>query len=57
MTEKWGMPPALAASTIGTMRAIEGGQFDLVTGDYKAVTGRNPQTLDEFLAGVRAARG
>ena len=57
MIEKWGMQPALAASTIGTMRAIEGGQFDLVTGDYKAVTGRNPQTLDEFLAGVRAARG
>jgi len=57
MTGKWGMPPALAASTVGTMRAIEAGQFDLVTGDYRAVTGRSPQTLDEFLAGVRAARG
>jgi NAD(P)H dehydrogenase (quinone) len=57
MTEKWGMPPALAASTVGTMRAIEAGQFDLVTGDYRAVTGRSPQTLDQFLAGVRAARG
>jgi NAD(P)H dehydrogenase (quinone) len=56
MTEKWGVPPALAASTVGTMRAIEAGQFDLVTGDYRAITGRSPQTLDEFLAGVRAAR-
>jgi NAD(P)H dehydrogenase (quinone) len=56
MTEKWGLPPALAASTVGTMRAIEAGQFDLVSDDYRAVTGRSPQTLDEFLAGVRAAR-
>jgi NAD(P)H dehydrogenase (quinone) len=57
MTEKWGLPPALAASTIGTMRAIEAGQFDLVTEDYRSVTGRAPDTLDEFLARVRAARG
>jgi NAD(P)H dehydrogenase (quinone) len=57
MTEKWGLPPALAASTIGTMRAIEAGQFDMVTDDYRSVTGRSPQTLDQFLAGVRAARG
>jgi NAD(P)H dehydrogenase (quinone) len=57
MTEKWGMPPALAASTVGTMRAIEAGQFDLVTDDYRTVTGRSPRTLDAFLAGVRAARG
>jgi NAD(P)H dehydrogenase (quinone) len=56
MTEKWGLPPALAASTVGTMRAIEAGQFDLVTDDYRTVTGRSPQTLDAFLAGVRAAR-
>jgi NAD(P)H dehydrogenase (quinone) len=57
MTEKWGMPAPLAASTVGTMRAIEAGQFDFVTDDYRAVTGRSPQTLDEFLAGVRATRG
>jgi NAD(P)H dehydrogenase (quinone) len=56
MTEKWGMPPALAASTIGTMRAIEAGQFDFVTDDYRSLTGRRPQDLDEFLAGVRKAR-
>ena len=31
MTEKWGLPPALAASTIGTMRAIAAGQFDMIT--------------------------
>jgi NAD(P)H dehydrogenase (quinone) len=56
MTEKWGLPPTLAASTVGTMRAMEAGQFDLATDDYRSVTGRSPQTLDEFLAGVRAAR-
>lgn len=56
MTEKWGLPPALAASTIGTMRAIEAGQFDLVSDDYRTVTGRRPLTLDEFLARVRSAR-
>lgn len=57
MTEKWGLPPALAASTVGTMRAIEAGQFDLVADDYRSVTGRAPQTLEGFLEGVRAARG
>ena len=57
MTEKWGMPPSLAASTVGTMRAIEAGEFDLVSDDYRKVTGRSPLTLDQFLAGVRAARG
>ncbi|MGX7895077.1 NmrA family NAD(P)-binding protein [Tsuneonella sp. HG222] len=57
MTEKWGMPPSLAASTVGTMRAIEAGEFDLVSDDYRKVTGRSPQTLDEFLQGVKAARG
>jgi hypothetical protein len=39
------------------MRAIEAGQFDLVTNDYRSVTGRSPLTLDQFLEGVRAARG
>jgi NAD(P)H dehydrogenase (quinone) len=57
MTEKWGVPPAMAASTVGTMRAIEAGQFDMVTDDYRSVTGRAPQSLDQFLAGVRAAPG
>ena len=56
MTEKWGVPPAMAASTVGTMRAVEAGQFDVVTDDYRAVTGRSPQSIDEFLAGIRAAR-
>jgi NAD(P)H dehydrogenase (quinone) len=57
MTQKWGVPPAMAASTIGTMRAIEAGQFDLVTDDYRSVTGRSARSLDEFLASVRRARG
>jgi NAD(P)H dehydrogenase (quinone) len=49
MTDNWGMPPSLAASTVGTMRAIEAGQFDMTTDDYRSVTGRSPLTLDEFL--------
>ncbi|WP_439648341.1 NmrA family NAD(P)-binding protein [Croceibacterium aestuarii] len=57
MTEKWGMPPSLSASTVGTMRAIEAGEFDLVSDDYRKVTGRSPLSLDEFLEGVKAARG
>ena len=56
MTEKWGLPPSLATSTVGTMRAIEAGQFDMVSDDYRAITGRSPQTLEQFLAGMRAAR-
>jgi NAD(P)H dehydrogenase (quinone) len=57
MTEKWRLPPELASSTVGTMRAIEAGQFDMVTDDYRKVTGRAPQTLDEFLADVCMSRG
>jgi NAD(P)H dehydrogenase (quinone) len=57
MTEKWGVPPAMAASTVGTMQAIEAGQFDMVTDDYRSVTGRPPQSLDDFFAGVRDSRG
>ena len=29
---------------------------DIVTDDYRSVTGRSPQSLDEFLAAVRDAR-
>lgn len=56
MTSRWGVPEAAARSTIGTMRAIEAGQFDLVTDDYQRITGRPPQDLDEFLTGVKQAR-
>jgi NAD(P)H dehydrogenase (quinone) len=52
MTENWGVPPELSKSTLGTMQAIEGGEFDLVTGDYEAITGHPPRTMREFLLSV-----
>jgi NAD(P)H dehydrogenase (quinone) len=56
MTKKWGVPAALAKSSLGTMRAIESGEFDIATGDYEAITGRKPKTMLEFLKGVAATR-
>jgi NAD(P)H dehydrogenase (quinone) len=57
MTDHWGVPLELSKSSIGTMRAIENGEFDLSSGDYETITGRKPQTMRAFLQGVAAARG
>ena len=56
MTEMWGVPAELTKSSIGTMRAIEKGEFDIATSDYEAITGRKPQTMRQFLEAVRAKR-
>lgn len=56
MTENWGVPPELAKSTIGTMQAIEAGEFDIVSPDYREITGHPARTLREFLEGIRAAQ-
>ena len=56
MTEHWGVPAELSKSSIGTMRAIENGEFDIATRDYQAITGRPPQTMRQFLQGVAARR-
>jgi NAD(P)H dehydrogenase (quinone) len=53
MTEKWGVPPELSKSTIGTMAAIEAGEFDIVSPDYREITGRPARSLREFLESVR----
>jgi uncharacterized protein YbjT (DUF2867 family) len=55
MTETWGVPPELSKSVLGTMQAIEAGEFDLVSADYAAITGHPPRTLQAFLEGVRAS--
>lgn len=55
MTEKWGVPPALAKSALGTMRAIEAGEFDVVSSDYRQITGHPARTLREFFEAVRDA--
>ncbi len=56
MTENWGVPPELAKSTIGTMQAIEAGEFDIVSPDYREITGQPARSLRDFLEGIRAAR-
>ncbi len=56
MTEHWGVPAELSKSSIGTMRAVENGEFDIATRDYEAITGRKPQTMRQFLQAVKARR-
>jgi NAD(P)H dehydrogenase (quinone) len=56
MTDHWGVPLELSKSSIGTMRAIENGEFDIAARDYKAITGRPPKTMRQFLQGVAAGR-
>ena len=56
MTDHWGVPSELSKSSVGTMRAIENGEFDIATRDYEAITGRKPQTMRQFLEGVAASR-
>jgi NAD(P)H dehydrogenase (quinone) len=53
MIEHWGMPPELAKSTVGTMQAVEAGEFDLVTEDYRRITGRPARDMRQFLESVR----
>jgi NAD(P)H dehydrogenase (quinone) len=55
MTEKWGLPPELAKSTLGTMQAIAAGEFDIVSPDYREITGRPARSMREFLESVRDA--
>lgn len=56
MTEKWGVPAELSKSTQGTMAAMEAGEFDIVSPDYREITGRPARTLLEFLEAVRDGR-
>lgn len=56
MTEHWGVPAELAKSSLGTMRAIENGEFNIASGDYEAITGVKPKTLRQFLERIAATR-
>ena len=56
MSDHWGLPLHLAKSSLGTMKAIESGQFNTATRDYEAITGRPPMTMEQFLQGVRDQR-
>jgi hypothetical protein len=53
MTEHWGVPPELSKSTVGTMQAVEAGEFDVVTSDYAKIAGHPPRTMRQFLESVR----
>jgi hypothetical protein len=53
MTEKWGVPPEISKSTVGTMQAVAAGVFDLATDDYAGLAGRPPRDMRAFLEGVR----
>jgi NAD(P)H dehydrogenase (quinone) len=56
MTENWGVPPELSKSTIGTMEAVAAGEFDVVSPDYREITGRSARSMRQFLEGVRDAK-
>jgi hypothetical protein len=53
MTEKWGMPPELARSVEGTAMALAAGEFDIVSSDYRELTGQSARTLKQFLEDVK----
>jgi NAD(P)H dehydrogenase (quinone) len=53
MTEKWGVPPELSKSVQGTMEAIAAGEFDVVSDDYRQITGHPARSLREFFGDLR----
>jgi NAD(P)H dehydrogenase (quinone) len=55
MTEKWGVPPEISNSTVGTMQAVAAGEFDVVTRDYREITGHAARDMRQFLVSVRDA--
>ncbi len=56
MADHWGIPLHLAKSSVGSMKAIEAGEFNISSPDYETITGRPPQTFEQFLRGVAAKR-
>ncbi len=56
MTREWGVPEALASSSIGSMRAVETGEFDIVTDDYAKIVGHPPRDFRQFLIDLKASR-
>jgi NAD(P)H dehydrogenase (quinone) len=53
MHERWGLPMELANSVLGTTKAIEAGEFDLVTSDYREITGHPARDMRQFFESVR----
>jgi hypothetical protein len=57
MTDNWGVPPELANSTIGTMQAVAAGEFDVVSPDYREITGHPAKSMRQFLEEIRITNG
>ncbi len=55
MTENWGVPAEISKGTVGTMQAVEAGEFDVVSPDYRAITGHPARSMLQFLESVRDA--
>lgn len=53
MSGAWGVPLYAAQSAVGTMRAVETGEFDIASNDYAEITGHPPRTFRRFLEDVR----
>lgn len=53
MVDKWGFPAELAQSVKGTAMALEAGEFDIVSQDYRQITGRPARSLKQFLEDVK----
>lgn len=56
MKDNWGVPYEIGKSTIGTMRGLENGEFDVVTDDYATITGAPPRDFRQFLLDLKAQR-
>jgi NAD(P)H dehydrogenase (quinone) len=57
MTDNWGVPPELSNSTIGTMQAVAAGEFDVVSPDYREITGHPARSLRQFLEEIQVTSG
>lgn len=55
MTDNWGVPEEVSRSTVGTMQAVAAGEFDVVSPDYRAITGAPARSMRQFLESVRVA--
>jgi NAD(P)H dehydrogenase (quinone) len=55
MTDNWGVPAELSKSTVGTMQAIAAGEFDIVSPDYREITGKPARSMREFFESIRNA--
>ncbi len=49
MMHTMGLPEFAARSSVFTLKALEAGEYDLVTSDYETIAGRPPRNFRQFL--------